>query len=91
MDISYQQSLKPSTHAAIRQYGLGRELSPGQDFLKTFAPQSWLRPGEKYIEAINPSGLLSLGTVKSSAEISQERKQRQEAERNAYLLSLIHI
>lgn len=85
MDISYQQSLKPSTHGFIRQYGLGRELSSGQGGLKTFAPPSGLRPGEKYIEAINPYGLTRFGTVKSYAEISQERKQRQEAERNAYL------
>jgi hypothetical protein len=86
MDISYQQSLGPKTHALIRQYGLGRELSSGPFGLKTFAPPSGLRPGEKYLETINPYNLLpSFGTVKSAAELSQERKQRQEAERNEYL------
>lgn len=84
MDISYQQSLKPSTHALIRQYGLGRELSSAGG-LKTFAPPSGLRPGGKYLEAINPYGLARFGTVKSTAELSQERKQRQEAERDEYL------
>ena len=85
MDISYQKSLKPSTHALIRQYGLGRELSSGQGGLKTFAPPSGLRPGEKYLEAINPYGFARFGTVKSADELFQERKQRQEAERAEYL------